>query len=188
MFIYLITCLANGKYYVGQTIQKIKDRWNSHLSCSRNGDPLLLYNAIRKYGEDSFVCQELCKCPDQESLDKSEVFYIWFLASNKRSFGYNVSEGGNGGHKNSHTLETKQIISYKLKGRKFSKKEKETLRKSHLGVPLSDSHRNSISLGLLRKKELDKHLSDLYPGSDKFYGISLASYKIAKLKNFKYKQ
>ena len=97
MFIYLITCLVNGKYYVGQTVGTLKTRWSCHVShalgyCNNT----ILPRAIRKYGPENFKMEVLCECPDQDSLDKAEIFFVWLLAANKRSFGYNITEGGKG--------------------------------------------------------------------------------------------
>ena len=53
--IYKITCLQNGRVYVGQAIN-IKDRWTSHMQClNRNKHHNIhLQRAWNKYGEECF--------------------------------------------------------------------------------------------------------------------------------------
>lgn len=54
--IYLITNKINGKEYVGMPGQGYMNRFKDHIACSRNADKYktVLYNAIRKYGEENF--------------------------------------------------------------------------------------------------------------------------------------
>ena len=50
--IYKITNIINNKVYIGQTVNTLKNRWCKH--CHSNGCRML-YNAILKYGKDSFT-------------------------------------------------------------------------------------------------------------------------------------
>jgi hypothetical protein len=98
--------MLDGFYYVGQTI--LSDpwkRWKQHLHEARNGKDALLGWAIRLNGEKNFTFEILCSCPDKEALNSSEKFFIWFLAANKPSFGYNLTEGGSNGKPDKRTIE-----------------------------------------------------------------------------------
>src|SRR5208282_5340638 len=66
MFIYLITNLVNGKVYVGQTTQRLSDRMCGHRACARQGSPMRLHRALRKYGPEMFHTQVLAVVATQE--------------------------------------------------------------------------------------------------------------------------
>lgn len=52
-FIYKITNIENEKVYIGQTIKLPLDRFKEHTKCSFHGTKTILYNALKKYGEES---------------------------------------------------------------------------------------------------------------------------------------
>jgi group I intron endonuclease len=110
MEVYLITNKLNGKYYVGQTKYTAFQRWQEHVYCAtRLADyDGAIYRAIRKHGCAAFTVESLCSCPDRISANAAEMFFIWFLASNKRTFGYNMTEGGEFGEINEAALRKKQ--------------------------------------------------------------------------------
>ena len=95
--IYKITNKVNGKVYIGQTIRTVQTRWKQHIQSAfreknKNRSPLL-YNAIRKYGADSFEIVELEKCSNN-ILDEREIYWIKQYDSYKN--GYNCTIGGRG--------------------------------------------------------------------------------------------
>ena len=51
----------SGKSYIGITKRKIEDRWSNHVSKALNNPDYNhpFYNAIRKYGKDSFTLKIL---------------------------------------------------------------------------------------------------------------------------------
>ena len=93
--IYKITNIINHKVYIGQTVNTLKNRWNKH--CHSSGCRIL-YNAILKYGKDSFT-QEVIEEIPIEKLDEREIYWISFYKSNEKTFGYNILQGGNLGRK-----------------------------------------------------------------------------------------
>lgn len=97
MFIYLVTNTISGKVYVGQTTQTVEARWEDHLYDVDHGSTLIFHNAIRSYGKDVFKLETLCRCPNQQALNKAEIFFIWVLGASKRAFGYNMTLGGSFG-------------------------------------------------------------------------------------------
>lgn len=128
MQIYLITNLANGKTYVGQTIQKLTLRWAQHIADAKRGRGHALCRAILEYGEQGFTMESLCVCPDRESMSAAERFFIKFTASSRPTFGYNITLGGEGSNHNADA--------------------KARMRAAKLGRPQSVEHRKKISAAL----------------------------------------
>jgi group I intron endonuclease len=109
--IYVITNLANGKQYVGKTIQKNpKERWYRH--CSPHYYKSSLKAAIDKYGKDNFKFEIVDRGETPEELSRKEGFWIDKLDTFKR--GYNRTVGG---EINRMSDEAKKAISKKMKGR-----------------------------------------------------------------------
>ena len=86
--IYRLTS-PSGKLYIGQS-RNVKQRFSKYkrLQCK---DQPKLYNALVKYGADSFKYEILEEC-DINVLDEKEKFYIKNL--NTISSGYNCRAGG----------------------------------------------------------------------------------------------
>lgn len=112
-YIYKVTNVINGKIYIGQTIQKVKDRWYRH--CSKSGISEAELNthfkrAILKYGKENFIVETIEIC-DSKELNEGEKFYISYYNSFKE--GYNSTIGGQDGNKPFKTTEKEdnQIIS-----------------------------------------------------------------------------
>lgn len=92
--IYIIKNNINSKVYIGQTIQKLKDRWYRH--CGKSGiseseSNMAIKRAILKYGKENFTIEVLEEC-DQCNLDEREKYYI--NKYNSYNSGYNSTEGG----------------------------------------------------------------------------------------------
>lgn len=108
-YIYIITNLINGKQYVGQTVQTIEERFKGHFYDSK----MVMAKAIKKYGRDNFMVQELAIAYNQEELTFLEGLYIsWF--NTLRPNGYNIKEiiDGKGKH-SKETIEKIKISSNK---------------------------------------------------------------------------
>lgn len=91
--IYKITNLVNNKVYIGQTVTSLKERWQGH--CYKQGC-VLMHNAIKKYGRDSFT-QEVIEEVPVEDLNSRETFWVKYYKSYQKEFGYNILiEGGHG--------------------------------------------------------------------------------------------
>jgi len=95
MFIYKITNLINEKIYVGQTVSPLTVRLSQHFhqSLKKNGDGLL-GKAIRKYGRENFIIEQIDAASCLEELNNKEVFWISRLESHVTSGGYNLAFGG----------------------------------------------------------------------------------------------
>lgn len=88
MDIYKITCLINGKVYIGK-----EEKYNKSYYGSGNFIKL----AIKKYGKSNFNKVIICVCSSIEELNEKEKFYIEFFNSRNKDVGYNISAGGDGG-------------------------------------------------------------------------------------------
>lgn len=97
--IYKVTNKINGKFYIGQTIQSLKDRWYRHCakkSLSEAEMNMHIKRAILKYGKENFTVEAIEEC-DSELLNEKERFYIDYFDSYHN--GYNSTEGGQDGTK-----------------------------------------------------------------------------------------
>jgi group I intron endonuclease len=72
--IYLVTCRATGKCYVGQTIRPLEVRWWQHQSeAKRPRYDSPLHRAILKYGADQFDLRVLEVVTDRTDLNSREL-------------------------------------------------------------------------------------------------------------------
>ena len=117
MIIYKITNKINGKIYLGQTIQSIKDRISNHLADSKRDRKSRIkskiHRAISKYGIVNFIFEVIDTATSQEELNQKEQSYINLYNSNKNEIGYNLLSGGKQNGK--HSEETRLKISIALK-------------------------------------------------------------------------
>jgi len=110
--IYKITNQVNGKFYVGKTMKSLSTRFYNHSYASKTGSTTYFHKAIQKYGEDSFIIEELDRC-DSDILGEKEIEWISKLKPE-----YNQTLGGDGGILGySHTERTRQLLSLKRKGK-----------------------------------------------------------------------
>ena len=99
MWIYKITNIQNNKVYIGQTIRPINDRFHRHINDAMNNTlDTHFARAIRKYGKDSFIIEEIDKATNQNELNEKEQYWIRYYDSVKN--GYNETDaiskcGGN---------------------------------------------------------------------------------------------
>lgn len=99
--IYKIENLINHKKYIGQSIE-IERRWLNHKFLGKNQRDYdgcyYIHSALRKYGIENFDFSiiELC---DANELDEKEKYWINYYNScvgKENSWGYNLTEGGDG--------------------------------------------------------------------------------------------
>jgi len=124
-FIYKATNNFNGKIYIGQT-KRFNRRITEHISDAENGYNDKFHSSLRKYGFDNFTFEIIEECEDYIANDR-ESFWITLYDSFKN--GLNSTSGGQQSFE--HSAETCIKIS-----------------KSHIGVPLSENHREKISHSL----------------------------------------
>lgn len=179
-YVYLIKNLQNNKVYIGQTIN-LEIRIKSHLNNKKNKTHF--EKAILKYGKHNFSWRILGECLSKEELNLAEKECISFFESNDRRYGYNLTDGGDGGHKfsvesrqkmseahkgkPSHlkgkhlSNETKQKLSQVNKGKKLSKETCEKMSQAFKGRQFSKEHKIKLSEASKGNKNmLGKHHSE----------------------------
>lgn len=69
MIIYKITNIQNNKVYIGQTKESIKKRISRHMGYQALEHDTKFYRAIRKYGKENFLIEQIDSVTTQEELD-----------------------------------------------------------------------------------------------------------------------
>ena len=181
-FIYKITNKINGKSYIGQTIQNVKERFYQHCAtkCSQAVLNMVIHKAITKYGKSNFTI-EVIEEVESTNLNDRERYWIRYYDSYNN--GYNSTEGGQDGIKLFKNLDTESIVreyksgkSLREIGRLFNVDKqtiKDLLVRNNINLrttrtyKLSQKDREDIikdlSLGLSRKEIISKwHISKSY--------------------------
>lgn len=124
--IYLITCTANNKKYVGRAVN-MRLRWNTHKSkLNRNiHHSLLLQRAWNKYGHEAFTVEILEFVSNRDDLKAKELHYMAALQPE-----YNVVNTSANYPPKHLSEEHKAKISAALKGRERSDEHRANLSKS----------------------------------------------------------
>jgi hypothetical protein len=90
-YLYKITCIPTGKIYIGITSRPIKERWDAHLGEAKAGVNSPLKKAIREFGKDGFVVENLgffntakkLKQIEKDEILKNNSLFPLGLNSNK---------------------------------------------------------------------------------------------------------
>jgi group I intron endonuclease len=137
-YIYKITNLINGSYYIGKTSKSSEYRFEEHKADSKKAKNKHrhLYRAFNKYGVDNFIVETIATCIDNDDAIELEKFYIKFTNSYKDNRHYNMSPGGDGGS-GKCSDETKAKIGKANSGRIFSEATREKMSKSSYRHPAS---------------------------------------------------
>ena len=96
-FVYLISCVVNGKNYVGWTKGSIEQRFLRHCYNAASGSQFYVHRAIRKYGRETFRARRLAEVSSPKEAQGLEREFIAELRTNDARFGYNLTVGGEGG-------------------------------------------------------------------------------------------
>ena len=174
-FIYKITNKVNGKSYIGQTIQNVKERFYQHCAtkCSQAVLNMVIHKAITKYGKSNFTI-EVIEEVESANLNDRERYWIRYYDSYNN--GYNSTEGGQDGIKLFKNLDTESIIreyksgkSLREIGRLFNVDKqtiKDLLVRNNISLRTTRTYKFSqkdkediikdLSLGLSRKEIISK--------------------------------
>lgn len=116
-YIYLIRLHGDPKY-IGYTNNSVQKRWTQHRSAARRNNPQVLYQAIRKHGEEAFSIEVLVEHEDAIYLrDVMEQKLIEEYQTHvSHGSGYNVTYGGEGCYGRIPSEETRKRISEAKKG------------------------------------------------------------------------
>lgn len=111
----MATNMVNGKQYVGQTINSLKQRKREHINASnKNKAKIYFHSAIRKYGKDKFGWEILHNnITNIDFLNRLEIFYIGYY-NTFLGEGYNLIVGGRNA---TPSKETRKKLSMLAKGK-----------------------------------------------------------------------
>lgn len=107
--VYMHTCNANGKRYIGITMQKVNRRWGIGGNGYKNSS--YFHSAIKKYGWDNFKHEIILLNLTKAEAEMFEIGMIKYYKSSDRSFGYNIDLGGNSTGKISDETKRKLRLS-----------------------------------------------------------------------------
>jgi len=123
---YITINIITGKQYVGtHSTDNVDDDYL--------GSGVAILDAIKSYGKKNFKRRVLCNHDSLEEAQRCEEKYIKeynTLAPN----GYNLSPTGGLRYNGKHSEETKERMSRKKKGKKFTKEHKDKLCLAKLGT------------------------------------------------------
>jgi group I intron endonuclease len=162
-YVYRFTNKTNGKIYIGKT-NNIDRRQVEHLSKSKTSNNGHFYNAIRKYGFNSFELDILFECENEDEAYLKEMDYIKLYKSNDKNLGYNSTLGGEGLRGISEDTRKKMSENAKLRtgekngffGKKLSKEHKRKISRSNSG--------NKYWLGKHHTNDTKEKLSEINIG------------------------
>lgn len=142
--IYMITCTANGKIYIGSATD-LHRRCDAHLrklvrNCHSNPH---LQNAWNKHGESAFIFNVVELCNHDEVLEREQHYLdTWQPFSPK---GFNIS------------LDAYSVMG----GRNHTAQSIEKMKRGQHGKTLEDAHKKKISQSLKGQKKSSTVLSML---------------------------
>ena len=151
MIVYKVTNLQNGKCYIGATKQPLRVRRMKHRYSVKTGSQALFHNALRKYGESSFVWEILHTCDAREELSQMEAYYTDYYDSFNN--GYNMQTGGDREYIVSELV--KEKLSIASKGIPKSDEHKKNIKKNHADF----SGENNPMYGKHHTKEVREQIS-----------------------------
>lgn len=135
--IYIITCLADNKVYIGSSVD-VYSRWKRHRYDLKNNqhENQHLQNAYNKFGKEMFIFHLLEECKKTELVSR-EQHYLDTYKSWDKTNGFNKYQRAYSpkGWKMSDTQKRK--ISLALTGHLTSKETRDKIGKAHKGKKMS---------------------------------------------------
>lgn len=136
VIVYRARNIVTGHTYIGFTTKGLAERKRRHLKDARHtSNGYRFHNAIRKYGPENFVFEELFNFQGDEDLAKAYEFEM--IA--KWQPEYNISNGGEGGampdDMRQKISDTKKGRPSPLKGRTLSEETRAKMRAAQAGHP-----------------------------------------------------
>lgn len=170
--VYKHTNKANGKVYIGQTCKNPKRRWrggSGYKSC------VYFYNAIEKYGWDSFEHEILYSNLTIEEANQIEQELISQYNSTDPKFGYNLMTGGGNGSPNETVRQKMRKAQSKenngMWGKKHTAEARIKMSQSHADV----SGKNNPRWGKEVSEETRQKISRANSGKNNYgYGKPLS--------------
>ena len=158
--VYMHTNKINGKKYIGITSKRPNQRW-------RNGKGYepgqYFYNAIMKYGWDSFSHDILFSGLSEEDAKQKEIQLISEYNTTCELYGYNLTRGGDGALGRTMSDDTKKKIGNANRGNKLSHESRKRISESLLGNTRAKGHRHT--------EDVKKKISDSLVGNTNAKGF-----------------
>lgn len=135
----------SNKFYIGITCQAVDARWGEFGVGYRT--QVLFWRAIQKYGWDNFQHIVLFTDLSLEQAVRIEKILIELFKSNQLSYGYNLTDGGEGISGYTLTDEQREHRRLASTGRKHTQNTKDKLSKLKLGskLNLTDEQRSKCA-------------------------------------------
>lgn len=152
--IYKITCAANGKIYVGGSVN-LRVRWRQHRNALRKGihRNQYLQRAWDKHGEAHFVFEVLELVMPWAVVDR-ENHWLETLKPYDRKVGFNIGQRAeNGMADREHTAEARRKIAMSLVGHPVNAETRSKLREAAQGYKHSQETKTKISNTLMGRKK-----------------------------------
>lgn len=166
--VYKITCIVNGKFYIGSSIN-FKIRWRDHLSELRRGihDNPHLQNAFNKYGEEAFLFEIIEVVMPWFVLDR-EQYWLKRLKPFNHDIGFNmnrIADKPPSQKGKPKSMEHRAKISAGNKGKLVSLETRQKQSIVRRGVkkskPISDEHRANLSKASRGKPKSPEHVEKM---------------------------
>lgn len=159
--IYCVTCLENGKKYVGQTSIGRTERWNQHRYQAKYDPHTYFYRSLMSRGFEVWELSLLEEVETLEQANEAEDRWIKELKTLNEDFGYNTKEGGSNGP----LSESARKKSSETKKQQWSDPEfKESQRLANVGKHHTEEGKKNISLSLVGHK---RNLGRVHSPEDK---------------------
>jgi group I intron endonuclease len=157
--IYKITNIVNNKCIIGQSVN-IKTRWRDYKNKLRKNRHYNVYlqRSWNKYGENNFKFEIILECPKKQ-ISYEEIRLIKEYKSMNKKYGYNLTEGGEGGIP---SQEIRKKMSEAKMGTKLSEETKRRMSFAAIGIPKSKEHCKRISIarkGMRFSEETKRRMS-----------------------------
>lgn len=158
--VYKHTNKINSKVYIGITGRTPEKRWANGSGYKPKGknQSAYFYNAILKYGWDSFTHEILYTELTKQQAEQIEIFLIGQYKSNQREFGYNIDNGGNCRGKMSE--ETKKKISKSWSENRETRSKK--ISDGKKGYKFTEEHKKHLSDAKKGRKANNRKPVDQY--------------------------
>jgi group I intron endonuclease len=139
--VYMHTNKINNKVYVGITCRSVQERWKGGYRYAE--DQPVFHRAIKKYGWDGFEHIIFAEHLTKEEAINMEIALIALYKTNCRryrnpSYGYNMTDGGEGCSGHVVSEESRKKMSEARKGIVFSEETIQKMREAQLGRKHTD--------------------------------------------------
>jgi len=169
-YIYVIINKLNGKYYYGKTFN-IKSRWIKHKVNATKKINRRLYDSMNCHGYDNFFIFKISEIECDKTLitkklNELETYFISLTDAKNPNFGYNMTDGGDGGNCGEEGI---QKMINKKTGVKLTQQHKDNIGKGNKGKNIGKIHSEKQN-----KQTSERQKDKTY---EEIYGIETAKLK-----------